>query len=810
MINEHVGGYKIAIPAFVDNEVNTSSDSSFYNYVRIDDFIKVTGITPENFHSFCAKELLDNACDFLERYYSSNTTVEMHIEEIGQFSLTVSNPNEQDIQVFPNLNQTFNYRRSFSSKSNQYKVTRGAQGDAIKRLGTMPYMLQGTGQDWTHPLSFQHNKKLENVFIHVDRKNGKIVPRIEPGLDGRVIDATDTVIRMQLPAIKSSEDERKFAEFLKIYTLFNTQISFRIYVNDNLAPYELKALQSIAKDFKNPNSVYCYDEQELIDFLNDIIPKSMSVYDAISRSGFREINQRDARFDYLKNIAVEQITDAKVRKLHEQLTKSMLPMSKLSVPYNIKTITRRDALIKRYSQIKPASLDVDLERAVYARTKPDDTVHIEFDNNNRKKVIRRFPYIFEALAIPIKPKCGINDNIIISGVNYSTSPTNQQYFNSTKYTNEYQWEHRKTHQLLEAGDIEEIIRMSMVGRNVSDTAYIPPNKQKVPCVLIAHLVAPRIEYISYGKSQLILAPFARSMGETIQNVILKLPPKSSYTGLSRREEKEKRTTIECLRELLGIRWNMVKANPLILDPSSDFYDPWSQSTVWYYLREEYLLPLEKKYGIVIIKENTRDDVTAAISEECERLPGSPTRERLGIFVSPRATMYFRGRWYNVDIKEIPALAGKGTDVVFIEKRGVVEQIKHISDIHGVAFVNTQGHFAEYPRDLVPDIIRKGGYVVILTDFDCAGIHIAERVISELAGIHVDVESHGFKNSGIEQIAVTDRIKRLGVDLDTLDYFVSKGIKDKEGKLITSREELQEIVQESYPKHQEAEKQQPGL
>ena len=112
------------------------------------------------------------------------------------------------------------------------------------------------------------------------------------------------------------------------------------------------------------------------------------------------------------------------------------------------------------------------------------------------------------------------------------------------------------------------------------------------------------------------------------------------------------------------------------------------------------------------------------------MEGHPKREQLGIFASPRATMYVNESWHNVDINEIPSLAKNGTDVVFIEKRGVVEIVKYIGDIYGIAFVNTQGHFAEYPKDLIREIIANGGNVAILTDFDCAGIHIAEKVIAE--------------------------------------------------------------------------------
>jgi hypothetical protein len=68
------------------------------------------------------------------------------------------------------------------------------------------------------------------------------------------------------------------------------------------------------------------------------------------------------------------------------------------------------------------------------------------------------------------------------------------------------------------------------------------------------------------------------------------------------------------------------------------------------------------------------------------------------------------------------------------------------------------------------------------------------VIRELAGIRVNVEINRLGKSSTQSILVTDRVKRLGIDLDTLDYFVSKGIKDEQGKLITSREELLKTVQ----------------
>jgi hypothetical protein len=69
------------------------------------------------------------------------------------FETSVRNSNPNNISEFTNLIETFNYKRAYSSKSNQYRVTRGAQGDAKK---TMTYALNNS---WSEPLIIQHNKK---------------------------------------------------------------------------------------------------------------------------------------------------------------------------------------------------------------------------------------------------------------------------------------------------------------------------------------------------------------------------------------------------------------------------------------------------------------------------------------------------------------------------------------------------------------------------------------------------------------------------------------------------------------------------
>jgi hypothetical protein len=61
-----------------DNEVFTASDPNFWDYVRLRDITKNTGIEPNDFYSFHLKENLDNAADFQE-INGIDTSIIVHI-----------------------------------------------------------------------------------------------------------------------------------------------------------------------------------------------------------------------------------------------------------------------------------------------------------------------------------------------------------------------------------------------------------------------------------------------------------------------------------------------------------------------------------------------------------------------------------------------------------------------------------------------------------------------------------------------------------------------------------------------------------
>lgn len=115
-IKEHVGNIKNGIPSSFTSheydEVHTFQDPNFYDYIKLANFTKKTGIELDGFHSFAFKELVDNAADFLETYYKEYPlTIRVYLSNdiATGFRIAVINPNDKDIQIFPisNLKKTF-------------------------------------------------------------------------------------------------------------------------------------------------------------------------------------------------------------------------------------------------------------------------------------------------------------------------------------------------------------------------------------------------------------------------------------------------------------------------------------------------------------------------------------------------------------------------------------------------------------------------------------------------------------------------------------------------------------------------------
>jgi Protein of unknown function C-terminus (DUF2399) len=221
-----------------------------------------------------------------------------------------------------------------------------------------------------------------------------------------------------------------------------------------------------------------------------------------------------------------------------------------------------------------------------------------------------------------------------------------------------------------------------------------------------------------------LSPFTEIITETTVKACLG----GSRQGISIGESI---SVIGLLRSLLRERYEAVKKDPALKERQK-----WTQSTVFYHLR-----PILLQYGFSP-ESIDRQYITSEIKNVCEQYLGVK-REDLGITAADRAQLYFGGQWYDVGLEEMNDLVQYGTDMVIIEKEGVVKQLTPFADEKGIALLNTRGFLTEYASILSEQASNKGCNIAILTDFDASGLLIAKNI---------------------------PQVFRIGIDFDTLDYF----------------------------------------
>jgi hypothetical protein len=87
-------------------------------------------------------------------------------------------------------------------------------------------------------------------------------------------------------------------------------------------------------------------------------------------------------------------------------------------------------------------------------------------------------------------------------------------------------------------------------------------------------------------------------------------------------------------------------------------------------------------------------------------------------------MYFRGEKYSVGFKNLKELMRKGTDLILIEKEGMAEVLRPFAGGAGIAVINSIGFVARYASKLASFSQETGANIVMITDFDVAGLSIA--------------------------------------------------------------------------------------
>jgi hypothetical protein len=422
----------------------------------------------------------------------------------------------------------------------------------MKQILALPYVLIHTYDDgttfsnrqWEHPLIIRSNGKEFHVPLYVDLANQIIRSKPIKEIDTKVF-STDTEIEVTLPIIdevRNRLDINAIEQYCREYPIFTTDISFRFKLVNNSpeaetnssnnsnnvydttkneripevakpltgpAPkaaieMEYHALHPIAEKWNNKASVHSYKPGEFTTFIESVHNKvNTTVYKRIQqlREGTNMKMTPDLEVSISDLAADIYNKEKKEEKLFWEL-RAVLPVPrKLSLPYTVGE-QRKAALVKRIAQLHDGKLNT--KAAVY---KAVDGFY--------KNDIVAYPFVFEIVAIPYNNESiVINENWVKSNfkgsVNYSVSPR------GNVFESDYQWEDpKKTTEFSSphANTVPGILGVyNFYFYKHSDA------RTKLPCVIFANLVTPRVDYHGADKSRIDTTPFTETIIKACRRV----------------------------------------------------------------------------------------------------------------------------------------------------------------------------------------------------------------------------------------------------------------------------------------------------
>jgi hypothetical protein len=690
------------------------------DYVTLEGIENRTGVGEENLYGFIQKELLDNASDFIEMESAKEAKVKVTIlKEDAVLRIIVRNTNSSDTPSFSKdkLESIFNFDTFYSSKRNQYKLNRGALGDAFKEILCVPYALaRKYGIDWKQPLTITTaiDKVLLQTFVvslTVDRIKQTIHTEIQELKGKEEAESNFTEIEVRLPVIEDVLDLDRLNNFLINYTTINTHIDFTFNLPASSETNQQQILnfpqiQPINTKWTNLGSIYYYSLSEFQNFIFglDKSTDDLPIYNILQKT-FREGSNMKKTGLAERPVGELKQSLRNIDQLYFQLLSTMKPISSssnLSLPIETNGKVRMEAIRKRLEQ-RPSFKVSDIKyKSQYGYHKLDGI---------------EFPFFFEITIVSSNSIPYYLD--FVNSLNSSVMPGNYSFLIGDN-SGTFHWQtqsDRKNDNYRYSRTIFDILEY--YGYSLKKDKCKKPHT-----IIIANLVSPRIDYKSYGKSSIDLSPFAAVIAKTTVKACL-----GGSKGTSSKEESI--SVIGLLRGLLKERFEAVKKDPTLKEKQK-----WTQSTVFYHLR-----PILLQYGFSS-ESIDRQYITSEIKNVCEQYLGVK-REDLGITAADRAQLYFKEQWYDVGLEEMNNLVQYGTDMLTIEKEGVVKQLAPFADEKGIALLNTRGFLTEYASILSKQASKNGCNIAILTDFDASGLLIANNIPS---------------------------VYRIGIDFDMLDYF----------------------------------------
>jgi hypothetical protein len=128
--------------------------------------------------------------------------------------IAVSNSNVDNLPVFENIEQIFDYTKFHSTKRNQHKMVTGALGDFLKRSLGMGYACWTEDYDkerkdsaaaadkqWPEPVIIRHNGEEDWVFLHVEWDKQEYWPKMKHSIEMDAPILTEVQVTLPLDLI---------------------------------------------------------------------------------------------------------------------------------------------------------------------------------------------------------------------------------------------------------------------------------------------------------------------------------------------------------------------------------------------------------------------------------------------------------------------------------------------------------------------------------------------------------------------------------------------------------------------------------
>ena len=172
-------------------------------------------------------QLIGNAWDSLQDNYPNGTKetrkieVRIKIDSILDgfvrrpvIRIAVRNSNVDNLPVFEDVEQIFDYTKFHSTKRNQYRMVTGALGDFLKRILGMGYACWTEDYDkerkdsavaadkqWPEPVIIRHNGEEDWVFLHVEWDKQEYWPNISHSIEYGAAKFTEVQVTLPLDLI---------------------------------------------------------------------------------------------------------------------------------------------------------------------------------------------------------------------------------------------------------------------------------------------------------------------------------------------------------------------------------------------------------------------------------------------------------------------------------------------------------------------------------------------------------------------------------------------------------------------------------